>query len=264
VRSLLEGIYARYGLDFRDYALSSLLRRVRLMLLQERVGAVRELEERIRRDEDCMERVLPLLSIHTTAMFRDPDFFRAFREEVVPRLRDEPYLRVWHAGCSTGEEVYSLAIVLHEEGLLPRCRIYATDINAAALARARRGVYSLAHMREYTRNYMLAGGTRAFSEYYTAGYGSVLFHPYLRRNVKFTRHNLATDDFFQEFQVIVCRNVLIYFNDRLQNRALGLLSESLEPGGSLGLGAKESLQFTDVEGRYTELGDDTRLYQKIC
>jgi chemotaxis protein methyltransferase CheR len=257
---LLEAIYGRYGLDFRDYALSSLRRRVRAMLHQEHLASVDELRERVLADRDCLERVLPLLSIHTTSMFRDPDVFRVFRREVVPCLREQPYIRVWHAGCSTGEEVYSFAILLHEEGLYRRCRIYATDINAAALRRARLGVYPLAHMRDYTQHYHAAGGEEPFSDYYDAAYGYARFHPALRRNVVFGRHNLVTDTAFHSFHLVICRNVLIYFNDRLQERVLRLLHDSLEPSGFLVLGTRESLQFTAYEGDYRELSPDSRIY----
>jgi chemotaxis protein methyltransferase CheR len=262
IPSLLDGIYAHYGIDFRDYAPSSLQRRVRAMLHQERLDDVEELRRRVLSDRDCLERVLPLLSIHTTSMFRDPDVFRAFRREVVPRLREQPFLRVWHAGCSTGEEVYSLAILLHEEGLYRRCRIYATDINAAALHRARQGIYPLTFMKDYTRHYLEAGGTAAFSDYYTAGYGYARFHAALRRKVVFGRHSLVTDGPFQQFQLIVCRNVLIYFNEGLQERVLRLLDDGLEPAGFLELGTKESLQFTPYEGRYEEVSGGCRIYQK--
>lgn len=263
LQGLLEDIYYSHGLDFRDYALSSLERRIRGVMRTEGAVSVGALRARLRRDPACAERLLPLLSVGTTSMFRDPAFYQAFRTLVVPRLREWPFIRLWHAGCSTGEEVYSLAILLEEEGLYDRCRVYATDMNPVVLGRARRGIFPLALMREYTRNYQQAGGARDFSDYYTAGYEQALFHPALRRRVVFAPHNLATDNPFQQFQVILCRNVMIYFNDALQDRVHRLLYQSLEGDGYVGLGSRESMQFTPHQDDYRELAHGSRLYQKV-
>jgi chemotaxis protein methyltransferase CheR len=196
-------------------------------------------------------------------MFRDPSFYVAFRRKVVPLLRTYPFLRIWVAGCSTGEEVYSLAILLREEGLEERVRIYATDINAAVLERARSGVFPLDRMKEYTENYLRAGGTRAFSEYYLAAYDGARFEPSLTDNVVFARHNLVQEGSFNEFHAVLCRNVMIYFDRVLQQQVLGLLSESLATFGVLALGHKESIRFTDEEQRFEVLDADEKLYRKM-
>src|SRR5207248_398479 len=206
-----------------------------------------------------MERFLLRVSVNVTTMFRDPGFYRAFRERVVPELRAYPFLRVWHVGCSTGEEVYSMAILLHEEGLYPRCRIYATDMNEAVLAKAKAAIYPLALVQEYTGNYLSAGGTRSFSEYYAGRYNHVIFQRSLAERVVFAQHNLVTDSSFNEFEVIVCRNVLIYFNNTLAARVHRLLYQSLAPTGFLALGSKESIKFTPHESCYEEF----EVHQKI-
>lgn len=208
-----------------------------------------------------MEKLLLDLSVNVTAMFRDPSFYLALRHKVVPLLRTYPFTRIWHAGCSTGEEVYSLAILLGEEDLLQRTRIYATDINEVVLQRARAGIFPLERMQEYTQNYLSAGGKRSFSEYYTARYDGALFDPALLERVVFSQHNLVTDRSFAEFHVILCRNVLIYFDRDLQRRVLGLFHESLVPFGILGLGRQETLRFSRYEDRYEELNAAEKLYR---
>jgi chemotaxis protein methyltransferase CheR len=210
-----------------------------------------------------MERLLLDLSINVTAMFRDPSFYVRFREKVVPLLRTYPFTRIWVAGCSTGEEVYSLAILLLEEGLYDRTRIYATDINESVLDRARAGVFPLDKMREYTQNYINAGGQRAFSEYYLAKYDGAQFQRSLVDNVVFAQHNLVSDRSFNEFHVIVCRNVMIYFDRALQDKVHGLFYESLVTFGVLALGAKESIRFSPFEKGYEELDANERLYKKV-
>jgi chemotaxis protein methyltransferase CheR len=210
-----------------------------------------------------MEQLLLDLSINVTAMFRDPTFYAAFREKVVPLLRTYPFARIWVAGCSTGEEVYSLAILLEEEGLRDRARIYATDINEAVLERARAGVFALDRMQDYTRNYIRAGGKRAFSEYYVAAYDGAQFRRSLVDNVVFAQHNLVSDRSFNEFHVIVCRNVMIYFDRPLQDRVHGLFYDSLATFGVLALGHKESIRFTHHEGCYEELDALEKLYRKV-
>ena len=262
IQLLLEGIYRRYGFDFRDYAYASLKRRIANLLQAERLQTPEELLHRLLHDPACMERFLLQLSINTTAMFRDPGFYRAIRDKVLPQLRTYPFVRLWLVGCSTGEEVYSMGILLREEGLHERCRIYATDMNEAVLAKAKSGIFPLAAMKEYTKNYIDAGGTRAFSEYYTARYENVLFQPSLTQNVVFAQHNLVTDSSFNEFQAILCRNVMIYFNRSLQDRVHGLLYDSLCHFGFLGLGTKESIKFTPHEACYEEVDGIYRLYQR--
>jgi chemotaxis protein methyltransferase CheR len=201
--------------------------------------------------------------VHATAMFRDPTFYLTFRAKVVPLLKTYPTVQIWVAGCSTGEEVYSLAILLREEGVYDRCRIYATDISRAVLRKAREGIFPLASMRDYTNNYHLAGGVNEFSDYYTARYDRVIFSPSLHNNVVFSEHNLATDGSFNEFQVILCRNVMIYFNKTLQDRVHNLLYNSLSMFGVFGLGNKESLKFTPRAGSYEHLNNHDKLFRKV-
>src|SRR5437588_828737 len=225
IELLLEGVYRHYGFDFRSYAYASIRRRLWKRVDGERLRTISDLQARILHDHDAMERLLLDLSVNVTAMYRDPAFYREFRERVVPLLRTYPFIRIWHAGCSTGEEVYSMAILLEEEGLYDRARLYATDINDVVLQRARQGIFPLERMQEYTDNYIRAGGRRSFSEYYTAKYDGALFSPSLTKNVVFSQHNLVTDRSFSEFNVIFCRNVLIYFDRNLQNRVHALFYE---------------------------------------
>ncbi|TML05143.1 MAG: protein-glutamate O-methyltransferase CheR [Actinobacteria bacterium] len=261
---LLEGVYRRYGFDFREYAPASLRRRVWRRVHAEGLTTISALQERLLHDPACMERLLLDLSINVTAMFRDPTFYVAFREKVVPLLRTYPFTRLWVAGCSTGEEVYSLAILLQEEDVYERTRIYATDINESVLDRARAAVFPLDKMREYTQNYIKAGGARAFSEYYLAKYDGAQFQRSLVENVVFAQHNLVSDRSFNEFNVIVCRNVMIYFDRALQDRVHNLFYESLITFGMLALGAKESIRFSPHEDAYEELDPNERLYRKIA
>jgi chemotaxis protein methyltransferase CheR len=263
IELLLEGVFRHYGFDFRSYAYASIRRRLWKRIESEGLTSVSELQALVLHDASAMERLLLDLSINVTAMFRDPGFYQAFRKTVVPLLRTYPFIRVWHAGCSTGEEVYSTAIMLEEEGLLERSRIYATDINDAVLQQARDGIFPLNRMQEYTENYIRAGGARSFSEYYTAKYDGALFSPALTRNVVFSQHNLVTDRSFSEFNVIFCRNVLIYFDRNLQNRVHALFYESLVTFGILALGSKESLRFSQYEPCYEKLDARERLYRKV-
>jgi chemotaxis protein methyltransferase CheR len=260
---LLEGIYRRYGFDFREYAPASLKRRLWRRVHGERLASISALQERVLHDSACMERLLLDLSINVTAMYRDPSFYAAFRERVVPLLRTYPFARVWNAGCSTGEEVYSIAILLQEEGVYEKTRIYATDINDSVLERARAGIFPLDKMQEYTQNYIAAGGKRSFSEYYVAGYDGAAFSPSLIENVVFAQHNLVSDRSFNEFHVIICRNVMIYFDKPLQDRVHGLFYDSLATFGVLALGHKESIRFTPHEAAYEELHGEERLYRKV-
>ena len=264
VELLLEGVYRHYGFDFRSYARSSLCRRVRKRVEAEGLLTVSSLQDRVLHDPAAMERLLRDLSISVTAMFRDPSFFQTFRSKVVPMLRTYPFFRVWHAGCSSGEEVYATAIILREEGLLDRARIYATDMNETVLDEAKRGIFPLSKMQEYTTNYLRAGGLRSFSEYYTAKYEGALFDRTLIENVLFTQHNLATDRSFSEFNVIFCRNVLIYFDNVLKHRVLDLFTESLANFGVLALGKKESLALTPFETRYQSLAAGEKVYRKVA
>jgi chemotaxis protein methyltransferase CheR len=261
---LTEAVFRRYGLDFRDYAIASLRRRVRLAMQEEGAATITALTSLILHDPPVMERLLLRLSINVTAMFRDPGFFASLRRNVIPHLGSYPFVRIWHAGCSTGEEVYSMAILLQEEGLYERCRIYATDMNEVALQKAREGIVSIESMQDYSTNYLRAGGHGSLSDYYTANYGHAIFRQALRRNVVFSQHNLVTDGSFNEFNLILCRNVMIYFNEALQDRVHRLLYASLRRYGVLGLGRKESLRGTPHEGDYEPLDQDERLFRRPC
>jgi len=260
---LLEGVFRQYGFDFREYAPASLRRRVWRRVFAEGLETISALQNKLLHDPACMERLLLDLSINVTAMFRDPAFYLAFREKVVPILRTYPFTRIWVAGCSTGEEVYSLAILLEEEQVYDRARIYATDINESVLDRARSGVFPLDKMREYTQNYIKGGGTRAFSEYYLAKYDGAQFQRSLIENVVFAQHNLVSDHSFNEFNVIICRNVMIYFDRTLQERVHRLFFDSLVTFGALGLGHKESIRFSPHEAGYEELDPSEKLYRKV-
>ena len=263
IELLLEGIHRHYGFDFRQYAPASLRRRLRRRMDGEKVETISALQNLLLHDPAVMERLLLDLSINVTAMFRDPTFFLAMREKVVPLLRTYPFSRLWVAGCSTGEEVYSLAILLAEEGLTERVRIYATDINAAVLEQAKLGVFPLDKMQEYTQNYIRAGGARSFSEYYVARYDGARFARELADGVVFAQHNLVSDAAFNEFNVVTCRNVMIYFAQPLQERVHRLFYESLAMFGVLALGQKETIRFSPHEGSFEELDADERLFRKV-
>jgi chemotaxis protein methyltransferase CheR len=259
---LLEAIHRRYGYDFRGYAQASLRRRLWRRADLEGLRSLSGLQERILHDPHCMQRLLGDLSINVTAMFRDPGFHEALRRHVFGDLRTHPFLRVWVAGCSTGEEVVSLAIALHEAGLLDRTRIYATDMDADVLARARTGAFPIDRLQDYTRNYHAAGGGEDFSRYYKVAGDTAVFEPWLLREAVFAQHNLATDRSFNEFQLILCRNVLIYFARELQDRVLTLFHESLARRGVLALGRKETLRGTAIEERYEPQVEPEKIYRR--
>ena len=263
IELLLEGIFRHYGFDFRSYAYASIRRRLWKRIEEEGLSNVSALQERVLHEPALMEKLLLDLSINVTAMFRDPSFYVTFREHVVPLLRTYPFIRIWHAGCSTGEEVYSMAMLLREEGLYDRSRIYATDINEVVLARAKAGIFPLERMQEYTENYMRAGGKRSFSEYYTAKYGGALFDQSLTKNVVFSQHNLVTDRSFSEFNVILCRNVLIYFDKTLQSKVHSLFYDSLAMFGMLVLGSKETLRFMAHEECYEQMAPPEKIFRKV-
>jgi chemotaxis protein methyltransferase CheR len=262
MRLLLEAVYAKYSHDFRDYSGASLKRRVQHALLQLGCDTISQLQSKVLRDAAVFQQLLEILTIPFTEMFRDPTYWLALRQQVVPMLQTYPSLKVWVAGCATGEEVFSLAILLQEEALLQRTLIYATDINPVVLEKARQGIFPIAAVRQHTANYQAAGGKRAFSDYYSAAYDAARFDPELVRNVTFADHSLATDSVFSETHFISCRNVLIYFNKALQNRALGLFHESLCNRGFLGLGSKESLDFSHFADKFEPLSRRDRLFRK--
>lgn len=259
---LVEAIYRRWGHDFRDYAPASLKRRIRRIVELEGTLSISALQDRVLRDSACLQRFLVQSTVGVTSMFRDPSFYRAFRAVAVPLLKLQRSLRIWHVGCAEGEEVYSMTILLHEEGLLGRARIYATDINQVALDAAREGIYPLEKMKEYTKNYQVGGGRAAFSEYYQAGHGHAMMRADLSKNIVWAQHNLVTDASFNEFHLILCRNVMIYFNTRLQERVHRLLYDSLAQDGLLVLGRQESLQLTPHEACYEALDSREKIYQR--
>lgn len=262
VSSFLEAIYTGYHHDFRGYAMASMRRRLSFAMTRLGCETLADLRHKLSTEPSAFSELLQHLTVQVSDLFRDPSFFRTMREQVVPVLRTYPLLRIWIAGCSTGEELYSLAILLDEEQLLERTTLYATDINPHALRRAEAGIYPLDRMAAFTENHRLAGGHGSLSRYYTAAYGSAVFDRALRKQVVFADHSLATDSVFAEVQVVCCRNVIIYFDRQLQDRALGLMTESLCRRGFLGLGSRESLQFSQHRYAYHELVKGERWYQR--
>lgn len=259
---LLEAVFRKYGYDFREYSRAHVKRRLYNRIKQHGLQSFSQLQHLLLYDEQAFQEVLRDLSINVTEMFRDPAFYAKMRTEVIPLLKTYPYLKIWHAGCSTGEEVYSFAILLHEEGLYERSQIYATDFNPDVLETAKRGIYPTSRIKEYTMNYQEAGGKDSFSNYYTARYEAVIFDAALKKNIVFAEHNLVTDSVFAEAHLIICRNVLIYFNRSLQNKVLQLFSESLVKGGFLGLGSKENIIFSPIENSYKTIDSEQKIYQK--
>ncbi|HET6410221.1 MAG TPA: CheR family methyltransferase [Chthoniobacteraceae bacterium] len=261
-RLLVEAIFQRYHYDFRDYSVASLKRRLTQARESFHCDSFSALQERVLHDPAMLPKLLGYLTVQVSEMFRDPSFYKTLREEVVPHLRTYPSLKVWIAGCSAGEELYSLAILFREEGLEARTIFYSTDINPEALRRAESGVYALDRLPQFTANHRLAGGKSSLSDYYTAAYGNAIFDKSLRRQAVFSDHSLASDAVFAEVQLVCCRNVLIYFDRTLQDRAIGLFKDSLVRKGFLGLGAKESLHFSIHTRAFNEFARGERIYQK--
>jgi chemotaxis protein methyltransferase CheR len=262
IRLLLEALHQRYHYDFRNYAQASIKRRLRQAREQMQYRSFSAMQEDLLHDPLMLPRLLGYLTVQVSELFRDPSYFRAIREKVVPHLRTYPSLRIWIAGCSTGEELYSLVILFREEGLEQRTIFYATDINQDALAKAEAGIYDLDRIQLFTENHRKSGGKSSLSDYYSAAYGKASFDKSLRNHVVFSDHSLVTDAVFAEMHLISCRNVLIYFNRPLQDRAVGLFSDSLTRKGFLGLGSKESLRFSRHAGSFVEWARDDKLYQK--
>lgn len=260
---LLNAVFRLSGYDFRLYNRSSITRRIYNRMRMSNILTITQLTNLVIHDKSNLEKLLNDFSINVTEMFRNPSFFKAFRDEVIPRIKDYPEIRIWHAGCATGEEVFSMAILLEEEGLMEKSVIYATDMNEDVLKKAKNGVFAIHKMQAYTKNYLLAGGKEAFSKYYKTDQHFAYFHSNLLKNIIFAQHNLVTDQSFNEFHVIICRNVLIYFTPQLQNQVHQLFYESLIVGGFLGLGDKETLRFVDLVPKYSELNNNERIYQKI-
>jgi chemotaxis protein methyltransferase CheR len=252
----------RFGYDFTGYARASVRRRVVGYMNRSGIRTRGELEYQLVNDESCFPRFLQYLTVNVTEMFRDPGFYKTLREEVIPQLASYPFIKIWHAGCSTGEEVYSMAIILKEEGLLERTKLYATDINSYVLGKAKQGIFPLKNMQDYTRNYRTSGGKEVFSGYYTAKYDNVLFDASLKKNMVFALHNLTSDGSFNEFNLILCRNVLIYFDRAFQQKCVGLFQQSLCLLGYLGLGTKESLTYNDENKRFEPVNSKWKIYRR--
>ena len=262
IHLLLEALYRRYHFDFRHYARASIKRRLRQAREQLGFVTLSALQDALLHDDALMTRLLDYLTVQVSEMFRDPDYFRAIRDKVVPHLRTYPSLKFWIAGCSGGEELYSFAILLHEEGLLDRTLLYATDINPAALETARKGIYALDRIAAFTRSHQRSGGKSSLSDYYSTAYSRAVFDKKLREKVVFSDHSLVTDAVFAECQFVSCRNVMIYFDRPLQDRAVGLFRDSLSHRGFLGLGSKETLRFSGHAGAFTEFVREEKIYQR--
>ena len=263
IQLLLEGLYLKYGHDFREYAGAHLKRRLEYRRQANGLANFSEMLHKVLYDDGFLQQLLIDLSINITEMFRDPWVYATIRKTVIPLLKTYPFIRSWHAGCSTGQEVFSMCILLHEEEVNEkRIQVYATDFNDLVLEKARQAIYPIDAVKEYTANYQKAGGVTSFSEYYTADYESVKINAPLRDRVLFSAHNLATDGVFAEMNIVFCRNVLIYFNKELQNKVMKLFYDSLCPGGFLCLGPKESLRFTEFEDRFEVFGEKEKIYRK--
>lgn len=262
IELLIEAIFKKYGYDFRNYSKASLKRRFRNKLTLSGLENFSAMQYKILYDKKFFESVLLDLTVNVTEMFRDPSFYCALREKVIPVLKTYPFIKIWHAGCATGEEVYSMAILLEEENLLSSAMLYATDIDDKVLKIARDGIYPIDRIKEYTKNYQKVNGNSAFSDYYTAKYNAAIMNNSLKKNIVFSQHNLVTDGIFGEMHLIICRNVLIYFDKELQNRVLQLFHDSLIRKGILCLGSKESIRFSKVKDAFTEYDGKEKIFKR--
>ncbi|HMJ68633.1 MAG TPA: protein-glutamate O-methyltransferase CheR [Cyclobacteriaceae bacterium] len=263
IEVILHDVVELYGYDFTNYSRASMRRRITRLIVKDRFTSFAEFRYRVRSDKAYFKRFVEEITVNVTEMFRDPLFYKSLRETVLPMLAPLPMIRVWHAGCSTGEEVYSMAILLQEAGLLRKSLLYATDINPSVLEKVRYGVYPISQMKQYSENYILSGGKHDFSAYYTAKYNSVKFDELLSKRIVLATHNLVADRSFNEFQLILCRNVMIYFDKPFQDRVLRLFYESLEMLGYLALGSKETLKFTDISKKFKQLENKEKIWRKI-
>lgn len=259
---LLDAIYLKYGYDFRNYAKASIRRRIHHRLSLSNLETISEMQHKLLDDKEFFATLLLDLTVNVTEMFRDPFFFKTIRENVIPELKSLPFIKVWLAGCSSGEEVYSIAILLKEEGLGQNALIYATDVNELIINKAKKGVFPIDKMKDYTRNYKNSGGLASFANYYTAKYDYVIMDNSLKKNIVFSDHNLVTDAVFGEMDLILCRNVLIYFNKELQDRVFRLFYESLHPRGFLCLGSKETIRFSTCSDDLEDVAGDQKIYRK--
>jgi chemotaxis protein methyltransferase CheR len=262
IELLLEAVHRKYGYDFRSYAKASVRRRILNRLSLSKLSSISEMQHKILYEQSFFETLLIDLSISVTEMFRDPQFYKVLREEVVPNLKSYPSIKIWNAGCSTGEEAYSMAILLLEENLYKRAQIYATDFNTAVLEKAKAGAFSTDHIKDYTANYEKSGGRKSFSDYYTIKQGMAVMDKDLKKNIVFADHNLVTDGVFSEMNLILCRNVLIYFSKELQNRVIKLFRDSLRRNGYLCLGLKESLKLSSCASDFEVVAEKEKVYRK--
>jgi chemotaxis protein methyltransferase CheR len=263
LESILNDLIDLYGYDFTNYSRASMKRRIIRLITNDRFPSFAEFKYRVRTDQEYFKRFVEQITVNVTEMFRDVSFYKTMREQVLPILATWPMIRVWHAGCSTGEEVYSMAILLHEANLFQKSLLYATDINPAVLENVRKGIFPLSQMKQYSENYILSGGKQDFSSYYTAHYNAAKFNEMFGKKIVLATHNLVSDGSFNEFQLIVCRNVMIYFDKPLQDRALHLFYDSLEPLGYLALGSRETLKFTDIEKKFKQLENKEKIWRKV-
>jgi len=263
LKMLLDELYRLHGYDFSSYAKASLKRRVNRLLIIDKIPSLAELLYRIKNDPEYLRHIIEELTVNVTEMFRDPGSFRLLRDKILPLLATRPFIRIWHAGCATGEEVYSMAILLEELNLLHKSLLYATDLNPSVIENLNKGIFPISQMKQYSENYQQAGGKKDFSTYYTAKYDWVKFHERLRSKMIVATHNLVSDRSFNEFQLILCRNVLIYFDKDLQDHVLNLFDESLETLGFLVLGSKENLRFSRIAGRYTQFDAKEKIWRKM-
>jgi chemotaxis protein methyltransferase CheR len=262
IEALLEVLHRHYGYDFRSYAKASITRRIKGLVLKYKLKYISELIPLLLHEGNKFKYFVYDLSIPVTEMFRDHQFFLSIRKNVIPYLKTYPYVKIWHAGCATGEEVYSMAIMLEEEKLYKRSTLYATDFNDLALNKAKEGIYDLVNVKKYTQNYQKSGGSKSFGDFYYAKYESMILEKKLKKNMVFSNHNLTMDGVFSEVQLILCRNVMIYFDRNLQNRVLELFTEALVPGGILALGSKETLSFSTVSDLYEPIDKKWKIYKK--
>ncbi|MEA9356196.1 protein-glutamate O-methyltransferase CheR [Bacteriovorax sp. PP10] len=263
VKLFIEAVFMKYKYDFRQYSLASVKRRLSSVLIVHKIKTISALQEKVLYEPDFFNAVLQYMTISTTEMFRDPNYFKAFQEKVLPYLQSYPSIKIWVAGCSSGEEAYSFAIIFKEAGLLDRVMIYATDINPVILDKAKAGIYKLEDMKKNSLNYQQAGGQKSLSDYYTASYNAAAIDPALKKSIVFADHSLATDSVFSEMQFVSCRNVLIYFDKELQNRAINLFHDSLSMKGFLGIGSKESLKFSSQSASFEQWSANDRIYRKL-
>ncbi|MDB5248436.1 MAG: methyltransferase, CheR-type [Segetibacter sp.] len=260
---MLNVVNTTYGYDFSDYSRASMQRRVSRFMDTAGYKTAVDLTFQLKKDRSVFDYFLQRITVNVTEMFRDPAFYKVIRQEVLPVLASYPIIKIWHAGCSSGEEVFSMAILLSEAGLLKRSRIYATDVNPYNVEKAKKGILPLNVMKEYNENYIQSGGQNDFASYYTSLYNNAIIRKDLRENILFSQHNLVTDQAFNEFQIILCRNVMIYFNRRLQNRVIHLFNDSLSTFGYLALGIKESLLFTDLQNKFEVVSKDEKVFRRI-